>query len=241
MRTLPKALLSLTLLASLSTACRPAAEASADFEEASNLWLATVVDAEEPGRDPRAAQALTLARKVPANSIDADAAKSLIQRIEETRRNEAEAAAELQAQLEEAAKQPRAVQGERDPQEEGDEGEEDATPESLQVGMSQADFKTLFGACVRVDSEFVEARGSRKGQAFVLVDSAKCKEAHPELGTDLVYVLDGKVYNVGPRSAGIPVVQTAEGWKPESGDWPAPPPKVAQEDEDAAQDEVAQE
>lgn len=230
MRTVPNALLSLMFVVVSSTACRPATEPSADFEKASGLWAATVQDVEQPGADPRAEEALLLARAVPASSIDAEAAKSLVERIENARRDEAEAAAELQARLEEAdeASMTGLTEGGSEVSDDETEGEEES--EGLQVGMSEAAFKTLFGACVRVESEFVEARGTRKGQAYALVASAKCKEAHPQLGADLVFVLDGKVFNVAPPSAAIPVVETKDGWKPESGDWPAPAPEAVKEE-----------
>lgn len=240
MRNVPNALLSLTLLASLSIACRPSSEPSADFEKASSLWVATVLDVEAPGADPRAEQALTLARAVPAKSIDADAAKALIKRIEKARADEAQAAADLQASLEPTDRP--SYQPSGDSTQPANAVEEEAADDVLVVGMSEAAFKSRFGDCVAVDSPFVEARGTRKGQAFARVDSDICRDTHPELGDNLVYVLDGKVFNVAPRSAGIPVVETEDGYKPSSGDWPEPPPAPAEDtesdgDEDGDEDD----
>lgn len=207
------------LLFSALMACRPDAKPSADFEKASRLWLAVTLDAiASPGSDPRAEEALALARAVPAVSIDADAAKSLIRQIEQARNEESEAAAWRKTALEQAPTSLAAART-RDG-DERDEAEGGELP-SLEVGMSESDFKTRFGDCMRVESEFVEARGTRKGQAFAFVESAECRDMHPQVGTDLVFVLEGRVFNIAPRSATVPVVETGDGWVPESGQWPS--------------------
>lgn len=207
MRSLPL-LACLCLIATLAAGCRRDTAPSPEYARASKLWLATVNElGDDAGSDPRAEEALALARSVPADSIDSEAARALVKRIEE---------AQADAAPDEAADEEDEEWVEVSPSEE-------ASPEPPPapvarpplVGSSEADFKGRYGACVVIDSPFVEAGGTRVGDAWRLVASAACQEAHPEIGDLLVFILEGKVFNVAPRSALKTVVRTDAGWQPD--------------------------
>lgn len=207
------------LIASGGVGCRRDGGPSAEYARASKLWLAVVQEAgADPGSDPRADEALALARAVPAHSIDVDAARALVRRIEEA---QAEAAPPVEDEEEEDAFE-EAVEL-TDSVDAAPEPAPAPPPRPPLVGSSEADFRARYGACVEMEGPFLEAGGTRTGDAWRLVPSPACQEAHPEIVELLVFILEGKVFNVAPRTALKTVVRTDAGWQPEE----ALPPEEA--------------
>lgn len=220
MRRLISSASTLLLVAFVAAGCRPDARPSAEYEKASKLWLAAVTErAEDAAEDPRANEALSLARAVSPESIDSQAAQALVARIEQARK-------EAQERRDRPEPSPAPLVSDTTPAIAAADPFAEPPVEPVPppaVGSPEADFRERYGDCVRVDSPFIEARGTRQGEAWVLTDDETCRETHPELADKLVFVLGGKIFNVAPRAAVVQVVQTDAGWLPESGNWPEPP------------------
>lgn len=213
----PSVRMALTL-ALFVAACRPAAEPSEEYERAFSLWMAVQeTSPQAPGEDSRADEALALAKSVSPRSLDADAARELAKRIESAKREAAESRVRRDALQ---AREPPPA-----PAESPSVARPEPTPSRAvaTVGMPETELNELYDGCLKFAQPFVEARGAREGRAFGLVSSADCRARHPELVDNLVFVLEGKVFNVAPLKSAIPVVKTESGWAPENGQWPEKP------------------
>lgn len=203
------------LLALAFVACTRTSGPSDDYAEASRLWSAAVTEkGDEAASDPRADEALALAMKVPANSIDSDAATALVKRIESARAERAELA-KVRADAPVRPPEPPAPS-------EAPGAAPPPAPKAVRpvIGEPAAAVRERYGDCLVKAMPFVERGGTRQGEALALVDSATCKERHPELVDTYVFVLDDKVFNVAGKSAAVPVVASDGGWAPLSGAWP---------------------
>ncbi len=156
-------------------------------------------------QDPRADEALAAARAVSPSSVDHVAAQALVLRIEKGREEQAAFAAGMKA----AGQPPPEPPAPSFP----------ATPSTAQtlsrtasarppsIGSAEADFHARYGTCVAPLAPFHEKGGERQGTAWALAEG--CEKRFPELEGVAVAILDGKVFNVIPRSMFPPAAANA--------------------------------
>lgn len=144
--------------------------------------------------------------RVPPDSVDADAAKSLAGTIDkgiaEAKANQAaREAAKAETAKAADAPVPSLGGGAQAPAVAAAQPAQPAQPaptDGPHEGMSAAEFQTKFGGCFDKDSVFKDTQG-HTGDAYVL--SAACATRYPSFKDQLVLVSNAKVLNVVPRSA----------------------------------------
>ena len=177
--------------------------------------------------DPDLPAVLALLDRVPADSVNADAAKKLRGDISAGMAEAQKTAAARAAVAVEAAKP---TQG---PTLTLPEPEAPPTPVAAATdagappvingptpGMSAAEFQSKFGACFNKDTAFVDDKGVQ-GDAYVLVPT--CAAKYPALATQMVLVAGGKVTGLVPQSAIVSRTQLTLG-KATTTEKPPPPP-----------------
>lgn len=195
-----------------ASGCRQPPTTSPEFAEASALWARTVDERGfEAGDDPRAAEALALLEKVPAESYDAQAAATLAETIRTERKRRAELARPVTKPMAEVS-----LTSDADA---ASAAFAPPAPSPLVVGSDAAAFRERYGDCVKVAAPFVEAGGARSGDAWERLDTPECTERFPELEGQYVFVAEGRIFNVAPKEAGrrVDLVPTDAGFAPVDG------------------------
>jgi hypothetical protein len=196
------AALALALLA--AAGCSKRKEPSPEFARAneihSRLYAQELDDAYV---DPRMKEAESLLQRVPPDSLDADSARQLLDRIQKNReRVEAERAERAKAVASASAPPPDPFGNRQLPQQEAaeDAGTLDAGPDVPRAGMTVDELSQRFSRCFQQgQSLVVEGQGLR--DTWELKDLAVCRDLYPGF-TDLVLlIVDGKVSNFGQKSA----------------------------------------
>jgi len=144
--------------------------------------------------EPRLLAALDLLNTVPDDSLDADAARHLASRIANGRAEAIRARKRRQAAL----VLPAAPAGAPTSPAPG-AAPQPSTPSRILVGDTFEQFRACYGECVVEVEPFVEKKGVRRGMAWGLVESPDCAAKFPDFKDNLVFVLEGRVFNIVPR------------------------------------------
>jgi hypothetical protein len=208
------------LLALAPTACRRDSGPSADYEEASRRFRTLYAQKlDEAYLDPQMGEIEAQLQRVPADSLDAEGARALLQRIQEGRarlRQEASAREKAVAAARELppgtslpgpTPEPRAPPP---PVEPPDAGPPDAGLTGPQVGTPASELVAGFRGCFRRGAPLeVEARGVR--ETWELADRTSCRLEYPGHGDVLLVIEEGRVLTLLPKSAVRTVTVTADG------------------------------
>jgi hypothetical protein len=216
----------LAMLALACVGCSRHREPSADFSRASesfNKLYAQRLD--DAFLDPKMREIEALLQRVPADSLDAQAAADLLKRIREGRARMQKAQDEAQA-ASAAARTPSTVS--LSPREARTETSAppppppppDAGPaEAVQptAGMSMVEFNRRFADCFQVAGP-VTVQGAGQRDSYELVDVSRCRTAHPTF-VDVIVVADGQaVMGIVAKSALLqPVTPDAGPASPDGG------------------------
>ena len=159
--------------------------------------------------DPAIREVESLLEKVPADSLDAQAASQLLTRIRENRarieqtstdRDKALAAARTGPAFSGQSVSPRPAppQGASRP---APAAAPDAGPPSAPTaGMPMREFNRLFGDCFEAAGP-VEVNGRGPRDSYAMVDSDRCRRAMPALANSVVLADSEAVMGIIPRSA----------------------------------------
>jgi len=201
--------LALALAAGLAACSRP--QPSPEYEKARQLHAALVARSPlDPYAQPQMAQVLELLAQVAPDSLDAEAAKALREKVE----------GELKAQAEERTRRARLVEGAGRPAAPTPEpaaapleaaaaplaeaaAPEARPPSSLTAGTSLAEFQKTKGECFEAKAPArIAGEGGKsiEGQAWGLKESEACKKAHPDEVGRMVLFADGKLLDVRQAS-----------------------------------------
>jgi len=208
--------LALALAAALGACQRP--QPSPDYERARALHAALVARSPlDPYAQPEMAEVVELLARVPAGSLDAEAAGALRDKVESELRSQAEERTR-RARLVEAAGSPvaqptaapdgaapSAASSEAPATPAGEPAAPTARPASkLAEGTKLADFQKSQGECFEAKAPARIARADGKavaGQAWGLKESEACTKAHPDEVGRLVLFADGALLEVREASA----------------------------------------
>ncbi len=208
---MPRIIAVLAVVGLLCGGCSRHRDPSPEFSRASesfNKLYAQRLD--DAYLDPKMREVEALLQRVPADSLDAQAASGLLARIREGRARMQKAQDEAQA-ASAAARTPSTVSNApRDtlsepaakpppaPAPPPDAGPTEAVQPT--AGMPMAEFNRRFSDCFQIAGPVdVQGKGSR--DSYELVDSGRCRAAHASF-VDAIVVADGQVLmGVVPKSA----------------------------------------
>ncbi len=197
--------LALTLALALAACQRP--QPSADYEQGRALHAALVARSPlDPYAQPQMAEVVELLARVPADSLDAEAARTLREKVD----------SELKAQAEERTRRARLVAGaggsaalpamaqSAAPADAPPAPAEQPAPEAerpasqLSAGTTLAEFQKSQGECFEAKAPArIQGEGtSVAGQAWGLKETEACKKAHPDEVGRVVLFADGKLLDV---------------------------------------------
>lgn len=201
---------SLALLLALAAAGCSRKEPSPEFTRASerfNKLYAQKLD--DAYVDPAIREVEALLERVPADSLDAQAASQLLTRIRDGRSRLETATREREKALAEARTPPKFSGGSvtappvspppvaARPASPPDAG---TTPLAPSAGMSTREFNRLFGDCFEPAGP-VEVSGRGTRDSFTLVDSGRCRTSLPSMANSVVLADSQTVLGVVPKSA----------------------------------------
>ena len=208
-RIVPRILAVLALVALTSTGCNRHRDPSPEFSRASesfNKLYAQKLD--DAYLDPKMREVEALLQRVPADSLDAQASTELLNRIHEGQTRMQKALDDAQA-AGAAARTPSTVSNAPRDQPAADAPKaavappvDAGPPEALQptAGMSMAEFNRRFADCFQIAGP-VDVQGSGARDSYDLIDSSRCRIAHPTF-TDAIVVADGQaILGVVAKSA----------------------------------------
>lgn len=178
-------------------ACQEPLKPSADYAEASRLYV-TITTQKGLGAyaDPRMAKVLELCEQVPPESLDAEAAVALAARV---RKGIAEE--QTLAERREAPRPVIVAVAEGSEVSLGSPAPSSGLSSLPRLlGAGEAEIRERWGDCLKSEGPFVEKGGSRHGTAWSLVESEECSAIQPSLAGQLVFIADGKVFNVAPKA-----------------------------------------
>jgi len=180
---------------------------SADFKAANAKYVA-MLDADGPVdvfTDPGISEVQALLARVPADSVDIEAAHRLQKTITDGQA-EASKVAEARKEAQAAAAKPLDVAVPtgggsgpiEPPSQPSAAAPSPAVANGPTPGMSAADFRAKYGACFMKDSAFTDDKGNH-GDAYALAPS--CQAKYPGLANELVLLAGDKVLSMVPKSA----------------------------------------
>jgi hypothetical protein len=182
----------------------PSPEFSRASESFNKLYAQRLDDA---FLDPKMREVEALLQRVPADSLDAQAAADLLNRIREGRArmqkalDDAQAAAAAARTPSTVSNAPRDAPGE--PSAKLAPPPPDAGPsEAVQptAGMPMAEFNRRFADCFQIAGP-VDVQGAGARDSYDLIDSSRCRSAHPAF-VEAIVVADGQaILGVVPKSA----------------------------------------
>ena len=205
---MPRILAVLAVVALTTAGCSRHRDPSQEFSRASesfNKLYAQRLD--DAFLDPKMREVEALLQRVPADSLDAQAAADLLTRIREGRtrmqkaQDDAQAAATAARTPSTVSNAPRegtALPSARPPAPPPDAG----PPEAVQptAGMPMAEFNRRFADCFQIAGP-VDVQGAGARDSYDLIDSSRCRTAHPAF-VDAIVVADGQaIMGVVPKSA----------------------------------------
>ncbi|HEY3587119.1 MAG TPA: hypothetical protein VGK85_08200 [Myxococcaceae bacterium] len=158
--------------------------------------------------DPAIHEVEALLEKVPADSLDAQAAAQLLNRIRTNRSRIEQAAKDREKAMANARTAPTfsgpSVIPPPTPPQTGHASAappQDAGPPSAPTaGMSMRDFNRLFGDCFELAGP-VEVNGRGPRDSYTMLDSDRCRQAMPGLTNSLVLADSETVMGLVPKSA----------------------------------------
>jgi hypothetical protein len=208
--TVPRIPVALALVALVVSGCSRHRDPSPEFSRASesfNKLYGQKLD--DAYLDPRMREVEALLQRVPADSLDAQAASELLTRIRDGRvrmqkaLDDAQAAGAAARKPSTVSNAPREQPAENIPKVAVSVPRPDAGPaEAVQptAGMSMAEFNRRFADCFQIAGP-VDVQGAGTRDSYDLVDSSRCRTAHPSF-VDAIVVADGQaVLGVVPKSA----------------------------------------
>jgi hypothetical protein len=196
----PRNLAIFALVALSLSGCSRHRDPSPEFSRASesfNKLYAQKLD--DAYLDPKMREVEAMLQRVPADSLDAQAASELLTRIHDGRARMQKALDDAQA-AGAAARTPSTVSNA--PRELPAEAAAKAAalpppdagppPEAVQptAGMSMAEFNRRFADCFQIAGP-VDVQGAGARDSYDLVDSSRCRTAHPSF-VDAIVVADGQ-------------------------------------------------
>jgi len=158
--------------------------------------------------DPAMHEVESLLEKVPADSLDAQAAAQLLARIRENRAR-LEQASRLREKALAEARTPPSFSGQSvspppappgPPRPPPPPAPDAGPPSAPSAGMSTRDFSRLFGDCFEPAGP-VEVNGRGTRDSYAMVDSYRCRNAMPALVNSVVLADSQTVLGVVPKSA----------------------------------------
>nr|WP_211194630.1 hypothetical protein [Pyxidicoccus fallax] len=209
------------MLALAPSACRRDSGPSADYEEASRRF-STLYAQKLDGAflDPQIGEIEAQLQRVPADSLDAQGARELLQRIREGRKRMQQDADAREKAIATAREVPPVTSGafedatrEQTPppaEEVPDAGPPDAGSTGPQAGTPASELVAGFRGCFRRDAPIqVEGRGVR--ETWELADRTSCRLEYPGHVDVVLLIEEGKVLTLLPKSAVRTVTVTADG------------------------------
>lgn len=218
-----KTLFAVAVALSLAACKKP--QPSQDFADASQKFAALYGQKlDEAYADPQMDPILDQLKKVPADSLDADAAKQLISRIE-TGRAQQRANQEKLAAASKAALTPTAMpnfgggtaQVQQQPQVQQPETAQDAGMAQNRAiaprpGMTSAEFEKSFGDCFDYGPTiYLGGAGTGPADSRTLKDLNRCKDLLPGFESRYVLFQNGAVVTIMDKSAIQSVTVGADG------------------------------
>ncbi len=208
------------LLVLAPAACRRDSGPSAEYEEAARRFRALYAQKLDGAfLDPQLGEIEAQLQRVPADSLDAEGARELLQRIQQGRaRMQAEASARDKAvasarEVPPGTSFPSGTREQRPPpppEEPPDAGPPDAGLSGPQVGTPASELVAGFRGCFRRGAPIeVEGRGMR--ETWELADRTSCRLEYPGHGDVVLLIEQGRVLTLLPRSAVQTVTVTADG------------------------------
>ncbi|MGO9064319.1 MAG: hypothetical protein ACLQIH_06200 [Myxococcaceae bacterium] len=207
---MPRIIAVLAVVALACGGCSRHRDPSPEFSRASetfNKLYAQRLD--DAYLDPKMREVEALLQRVPTDSLDAQAATELLNRIQEGRvrmqkaQDEAQAAGAAARTPSTVSNAPLAAPGELTATAAVALPPRDAGPaESMQptAGMPTTEFNRRFADCFQIAGP-VNIQGGGAKDSYELVDSSRCRAAHPGFA-DAIVVADGQaVFGVVPKSA----------------------------------------
>jgi hypothetical protein len=157
--------------------------------------------------DPAIHEVEALLEKVPADSLDAQAAAQLLKRIRDNRSRIEQAAKDREKALADArtaptfsgpsvSPPPAPPQTARPPSPAVDAG----PPSAPTAGMPMREFNRLFGDCFEQAGP-VEVNGRGPRDSYAMIDSDRCRRAMPGLANSVVLADSENVMGIVPKSA----------------------------------------
>ncbi|WP_044890916.1 hypothetical protein [Myxococcus hansupus] len=213
---------SAVLLTLAPTACRRTPPApSAEYEEAARRFRALYSQKlDEAYLDPGVGEIEAQLQRVPADSLDAEGARELLQRIKEGRQRMEAAALEREKAVASARELPPGsyVAPTNDepaaapaPAQPPDAGPEDAgTGNGPQAGTAASELIAGFRGCFQRGAPIdVQGRGMR--ETWQLADRTACRLEYPQHQDTFLLIEEGKVLTLLPKSAVNMVPSKADG------------------------------
>ncbi|MBZ4422080.1 hypothetical protein K8638_37155 [Myxococcus sp. RHST-1-4] len=208
------------LLALAPAACRRDSGPSAEYEEASRRFRALYAQKLDGAYlDPQMGEIEAQLQRVPADSLDAEGARALLQRIQEGRaRMQQEASAREKAissarEVPPGTSLPSSTPERQAPppvEEAPDAGPPDAGLTGPQAGTPASELVAGFRGCFRRGVPIdVEGRGMR--ETWELADRTSCRLEYPGHVDSLLLIEEGRVLTLLPKSAVRTVTVTADG------------------------------
>jgi hypothetical protein len=197
--TVPRLLAILALVVFSLSGCNRHRDPSPEFSRASesfNKLYAQKLD--DAYLDPKMREVEALLQRVPADSLDAQAAGELLSRIRDGRArmqkalDDAQAAGAAARTPSTVSNAPREQPAEASPQPVAPPPPDAGPLEAVQptAGMSMAEFNRRFADCFQIAGP-VDVQGAGARDSYDLVDSSRCRTAHPSF-VDAIVVADGQ-------------------------------------------------
>jgi hypothetical protein len=210
---------SVLLLVLAPVACKRDSGPSADYEEAARRFRSLYAQKLDAAfLDPQIGEIEAQLQRVPEDSLDAQGARELLQRIQAGRaRMQADADAREKAiatahEVPAGTSMPTLSPREEPqaPAELPDAGPPDAGPAGPQSGTPASELVSGFRGCFQRGSPLdVEGRGMR--ETWELADRTSCRLEYPGHVGSLLLIEQGKVLTLLPKSAVRTVTVTADG------------------------------
>ncbi|MFP2927352.1 hypothetical protein ACLESO_19570 [Pyxidicoccus sp. 3LG] len=206
------------LLALAPTACRRQSGPSAEYEEAARRFRELYAQKlDDAYLDPQIGEIEAQLQRVPADSLDAEGARELLQRIQEGRTRMQEAAEAREEAVATARELPPGTSlptGSAPvpavPDEAPDAGPPDAGLTGPQAGTLASELVAGFRGCFRRGAPLeVEGRGMR--ETWELADRTACRLEYPGHVDVLLLIEQGRVLTLLPKSAVRTVQVTTDG------------------------------
>jgi hypothetical protein len=218
------------LLAAAPVACRKPAKPSEAYTQAHTRFGKLYAEkGDDAFVDPELAQVESLLDQVPADSLDAAAARELRTRIQSGKQQaqaQQKAKADAMAKAREQGQMPSgfnsapsvapAPSAPEEPAEAPDAGTDAGTVDVPGVGTSEAQLAS--SGCFQ-KGEPLEVKGRGRRERWELADRAACRQQYAPLQEQVLIIEDGKVLAMVPRSAiqAIPADGGTGGTPPDGG------------------------